>query len=150
MTEMQSALGRVVLKKVDRLVERRRAHASRLNAVLADVPAIRITVPPPEVEHAYYKYYAFVRPELLREGWTRDRIMAAVTAEGVPCFSGSCSEIYNEKAFDGNGLRPSRPLPVARELGDTALMLMVHPTLADTDIHDAVRALERVLTAASL
>ena len=150
MTEMQAALGRVALRKVDAWVERRRAHAARLNAALADVEALRLTVPPAEVGHAYYKYYAFVRPELLREGWTRDRIMAAVAAEGVPCFSGSCSEVYLEKAFDRTDLRPAERLPVARELGETSLMLMVHPTLADTDIDDAASALRRVLAAASL
>ena len=150
MTEMQAALGRVALRKLDAWVERRRAHAVRLNAALAGVEALRLTVPPAEVGHAYYKYYAFVRPELLREGWTRDRIMAAVAAEGVPCFSGSCGEVYLEKAFDGTGLRPAERLPVARELGDTSLMLMVHPTLADSDIDDSARALQRVFAAASL
>ena len=150
MTEMQSALGRVALRKVDGWVERRRAHAARLNEALAGIEALRLTVPPAGVRHAYYRWYAFVRPELLREGWTRDRIMAAVAAEGVPCFSGSCGEVYLEKAFDGTGLRPAEPLPAARELGDTSLMLMVHPTLADTDTDDAARAVERVFAAASL
>ena len=150
MTEVQSAVGRVQLRKVDGWVERRRAHAARLNKALAGIEALRTTVPPADTEHAYYKYYVFVRPELLRDGWTRDRIMAAVGAEGVPCFSGSCSEVYLERAFDGTSLRPAERLPVARELGDTSLMLMVHPTLSDSDIDDAASALQRVFAAASL
>lgn len=129
MTEMQSALGRVVLKKVDRWVERRRAHASRLNAALADFPAIRVTVPPPGIAHAYYKYYAFVRPERLKPGWTRDRILEAVNDAGATCRTGSCSEVYLEKAFDGSGARPPERLRVARRLGETSLMFEVHPTL---------------------
>jgi len=68
----------------------------------------------------------------------------------VPCFSGSCSEVYLERAFDGTSLRPAERLPVARELGDTSLMLMVHPTLSDSDIDDAASALQRVFAAASL
>jgi hypothetical protein len=43
--------------------------------------------------------------------------MTSITAEGIPCYSGSCSEIYLEKAFDGIG--PHRRLPVAKELGET-------------------------------
>jgi len=76
----------------------------------------------------------FVQPELLKPGWDRDRIMNAVTAAGAPCFSGSCSEVYLEKAFEGNGRRPAERLPVARELGETSLMFLVHPTLTEKDM----------------
>ena len=79
--------------------------------------------------HAYYKYYAFLRPDHLRPGWSRDRIVAEVTAKGVPCFSGSCPEMYDEKAFTRAGLQPPSRLPVARELGATSLMLLVDHTL---------------------
>ena len=105
-------------------------------------------MPPPEVYHAYYKYYFFVRPEALREGWDRDRIIEAVMAEGIPCFSGICPEVYLEKAFEGS-LRPAERLPVAKELGETSLMVMVHPTLTVEDVADTGRALAKVLEAAT-
>jgi dTDP-4-amino-4,6-dideoxygalactose transaminase len=89
-----------------------------------------------------------VRPERLREGWTRDRIMNAITAEGIPCFSGSCSEIYCELAFPAE-LRPAQSHPVAHELGETSLMFMVHPTLSINDMQDVCAATEKVLAAAS-
>ena len=73
--------------------------------------------------------------------------MTAVEAEGVPCFQGACAEIYLEKAFDG--LRPDAPLPVARTLGETSLMLLVHPTLTDADIDDTVAALRKVMAVAT-
>ena len=59
--------------------------------------------------------------------------------------SGSCSEIYLEKAFEGNGLRPAERLPVAQELGETSLMFMVHPTLSADDMEDVVRAVKKVM-----
>lgn len=147
LTEMQSAMGRVLLRKLPGWVARRRELAARLSEHLAPLGALRLTPPPPEVYHSYYKYYAFVRPERLREGWDRDRLMAAVAAEGVPCLSGSCSEIYREQAFDGD-LRPPRRLPVARELGETSLMFLVHPTLTGEDIDDVGRAVTKVLEVA--
>ena len=148
MTEMQAALGRRALAKLPEWSERRRRHAAALDAGLAAVPGLRVTVPPEGVRHAYYKYYVFVRPEELAPGWTRDRIMTAVEAEGVPCFQGACAEIYLEKAFDHAGRPPAR-LPVARELGETSLMLVVHPTLSDADIADTVEALRKVMTVAT-
>jgi hypothetical protein len=128
LTEIQSAIGRLQLRKLPRWSAIRRDHAATLNENLASVPGLRLTIPPDGFGHAYYKYYAFVRPEMLGSGWNRDRIHKEITQRGVPCFQGSCSEIYREKAFPADW-RPANPLPVARELGETSLMFLVHPTL---------------------
>lgn len=146
LTEMQSAIGRVQLRKLPQWIKRRQDNASVLTEAFSSIPAFRVTVPPEEIGHAYYKYYVFVRPEMLKDGWDRDRIMAAVNAEGIPCFSGSCSEIYLEKAFDG--IRPDERLPVAKELGETSLMFLVHPTLNAADMKDTCLAVEKVMSVA--
>lgn len=147
LTEMQSAIGRVQLRKLPEWIVKRQGNASILTEAFSRIPALRVTIPPVEIGHAYYKYYVFVRPEMLRDGWDRDRIMVAITAEGIPCYSGSCSEIYLEKAFDG--IRPPESLPVARELGETSLMFLVHPTLGKKDMECTVRAVKKVFTHAS-
>ncbi len=149
LTEMQSAIGRVQLRKLPTWVKVRRQHAAILTDHFSRVPALRVTVPPDNVEHSYYKYYVFVRPERLKTGWNRDRIMNAIVAEGIPCFTGSCSEIYLEKAFDIEGLRPMTRLPVAKELGETSLMFLVHPTLKKQNMEDTCQAVEKVMKAAS-
>lgn len=131
MTEFQSAIGRVQLGKMPAWTDARESHARTLIAHLEDLDAVRVPTPDPDVRHAYYKFYLYVRPEALKSGWSRDRIMAEVGARGVPLLSGSCSEIYLEKAWDGTGLRPAERLPVARELGETSLMTLVHPTLSN-------------------
>jgi dTDP-4-amino-4,6-dideoxygalactose transaminase len=143
LTEMQSAIGRLLLRKLDDQVAIRRKHAEQLNAAFSQIPALRTTVPSSDVYHAYYKHYVFVRPERLRPGWDRDRILTSVTAEGVPCFSGSCSEIYLEKAFEN--IRPENRLPVARELGDNSLMFLVHPTLSAKEMEDTMAAVTKVM-----
>lgn len=149
LTEVQSAIGRVMLRKVPAWVEQRRAHADVLNRELGAMPALRVAIPSPDVYHSYYKHYAFVRPERLRAGWDRDWIVRAIQAEGVPCGSGSCSEIYREQAFATAGLGPRQPLPVAQTLSETSLMFMVHPTLQEGDILDTCRAVRKVLAAAA-
>lgn len=144
LTEMQSAIGRVVLRKLPNWVETRRRHAAILTERFLNHSALRVTPVPESVEHAYYKYYTFIRPEALKKGWDRDRIMTAICAEGIHCFSGSCSEIYLEKAFEKEGLRPPERLKVAKELGETSLMFLVHPTLDECDLYDTCLAVQKV------
>ena len=90
-----------------------------------------------------------MRPERLAEGWSRDRIIEAVSAAGVPCFHGSASEVYLERAFDDTGWRPAERLPAARRLGETAIAMLVHPTLTDTEVAKACTVLDRVLIEAA-
>lgn len=145
LTEMQAVLGRLQLEKLAQSVERRRRNAVGLHAGLADLPGLRIPVPPTHLYHSYYKFYAFLQLEQLAGGWSRDRVIAEVNARGVPCFSGSCSEVYLEKAFAGHPSRPAARLPNAQELGDSSLMFLVHPTLQDEHIGRTVQVVGDVL-----
>lgn len=144
MLEMQGAIGRVMLADLKRSVALRRRNAALLTSRLKSVPGIRVTEPPPHIFHSYYKYYFFVEADQLQPEWSRDRVMQAVVAEGIPCFSGSCSEIYLEKAFSGSP-RLKRRLEKAQKLGETSLMLLVHPTLSEKDMHDMADAVEKVM-----
>lgn len=148
MTEMQAAVGRSLLPRLDGWVERRRAIAARLLDGLADVPGLRIPVPSDRVHHSYYRFYAFVEPDAFADGWDRDRVVAAIAAEGIPAYQGSCSEIYLEKVF-ASSMRPPQRLPVARELGETSVMLLSHPTLDDATVDDMVTAVRRVMQVAT-
>lgn len=148
MTEMQSAMGRVMLRKLPQSILRRQKLATILTERFSQIPALRVTTPPNHVTHSFYKYYVFLRPEYLHEDWSRQRIVDAVNAEGIPCFVGSCSEIYLERAFSTE-LRPAERLPVAKELGETALMFLVHSTLSERDMEDTADALTKVLACAT-
>jgi dTDP-4-amino-4,6-dideoxygalactose transaminase len=145
---MQAAIGRVLLRKLDWSVAVRRRNARALTREFSNIPGIRVIEPQVHEGHAYYKYYAFVRPEELLDGWNRDRIAEAIRAEGIPCTTGICSEIYLENAFPP-AMRPSARLPIARELGETSLMFLVHPTLSESDMLDTARAVDKVMQAAT-
>jgi dTDP-4-amino-4,6-dideoxygalactose transaminase len=148
MLEMQAAIGRLQLRKLTDWTARRRSLAEALAGVARDLPALRVPQVPAHAGHAFYRQYFYVRPDALRPGWTRDRIVDEIRALQVPCFQGTCAEVYLEKAFDGTGLRPTQRLPVARDLGETSLMFLVHPTVTDTEIARACDALMRVMRAA--
>lgn len=149
MLEVQSAIGRVILRKLDGWIEKRRMHAHYLSERFRQIPALRVPEVPADLYHAYYKYYVYVRPEMLKPGWSRDRIMQVVSDNGIPCMSGSCSEIYLEKAFTRRGWQPTERLPVAQELGETSLMFLVHPTLSMEHIKATADVVEQVMQEAS-
>ena len=129
LTELQSAIGRIQLQRLPEWTAIRTRNALLLAEALGDLSAVRVPLPPEHLTHAWYKFYAFVQPEALADGWSRDRILSEIAALGYPALSGSCSEIYLEKCFQNAGLAPAERLPVARELGETSLMFLVHPTI---------------------
>jgi dTDP-4-amino-4,6-dideoxygalactose transaminase len=149
MTEVQAAIGRKQLSKLGDWHLRRNRNAAILSQHFQNVPALRVLEPPAEVGHAYYKYDVFLRPKALKDNWSRDRIMSEINSRGVPCFSGSCSEVYLEKAFDAEDVRPRKRLPVARELGATGLTFLVHPTLGDEDMEEVCGVVKKVLQEAT-
>ena len=163
MLEMQAVIGRIQLARMADWSAARTANAAAIAAALAPfagphgalrLPAFHCTGcngcdAATGCAHANYKFYAYVRPEALAPDWSRDRIVAEITARGVPCYQGSCSEVYLERAFDGTGWRPASPLPVARSLGETSLMFLVHPTLTPQEIEVTCTVTAEVLNAAS-
>lgn len=145
MTEVQAAIGRVQLRKLDRWVEQRRRNARVFALRLSSLSCLRIPEVSSGIEHAYYRFYAYLDPHALKAGWSRERLVAAIAEQGVPCFAGSCSEIYREKAFDETGWRPAAPLVVAAELGETSMAFLVHPTLSESHVHRMCDVVERVV-----
>lgn len=162
MTEIQAAIGRIQLRRLKDWVAARTANALVIREVLLPFAGEDGVVRVPELRcegcpllkggsydcscvHANYKYYAFVRPENLAGAWSRDRIIEEINARGVPCYTGSCSEVYLEKAFDSTDFRPKERLPVAKKLGETSLMFLVHPTLTSNEIKNTCQAIHEVL-----
>jgi dTDP-4-amino-4,6-dideoxygalactose transaminase len=148
MLEMQAAIGRIQLRKMAEWTRVRAANSARIEAVCEKFDLIRQVELPATMEHGFYKHYCFVRPQLLAPGWSRDRIVDEILAAGVPCYQGSCSEVYLEKAFDGMPFKPERSLPVARELGETSLMFLIHPTLTQQDLDVTCAVIEDILAQA--
>ncbi|MBE0476965.1 MAG: DegT/DnrJ/EryC1/StrS aminotransferase family protein [Coriobacteriia bacterium] len=147
--ELEGALGRVGLRKLHDWSALRRRNALRLAEGISGLPALRVPLPARDVRHAFYRLYAYVVPDELAAGWDRDRVAAAVAAEGVPCQYGTCAEIYREAAFAAAGLGPRERLPVAAELHDTQLAFLVHPTIEPEDVDDVIAAVARVMGEAS-
>ncbi len=144
LTEMQSVLGRIQLKRMNDWTDARTRNALRILSCAKKHQVFNVPVLPENIEHAWYKCYIFVRPNALKSGWDRDRIMQEITDRGVPCYSGSCPEIYREKAFEKIWDHPHKRLPVARELGETSLMFLVHPTLGPEHVEQMCTVIDEI------
>lgn len=158
MMEIQAAIGQIQLQRMADWTARRAANAQRLAEAMRPFSGSEGPIRLPRLEesghaqgsqHAYYKFYAYVRPENLADGWDRDRIASEIMARGVPAMQGSCSEVYLEKAFDGAAYRPAQRLPNAMELGATSLMMLVHPSLSCAEMDLACEVIREVLEQAS-
>ncbi|MEQ1530091.1 MAG: DegT/DnrJ/EryC1/StrS aminotransferase family protein [Methylococcales bacterium] len=149
LTEMQAVLGRIQLKRMKEWNAKRQANAYKIWDAAREIYALRVPVLPEYIDHAAYKCYVFVRLQELAIGWDRDRIMSEIIAYDIPCYSGSCSEVYLENAFDNTGWRPEKRLAVAKELGETSLMFLVHPTLTELEIQKTCDVIVKVMAKAS-
>lgn len=149
MTEMQAAIGRIQISKMPEWTKRRQQYGRMLDEIAGRFNSIRRVDVPDYIEHAEYKHYFFVKPEHLKAGWSRDKIVNAMAELNVPCMQGSCSEVYLEKAFDNTPWRPNKRLPNAMELGETSLMMLVHPTLHLDEVQLMCDALDKVLSKAT-
>lgn len=147
MLEVQAAIGRLQLEKMQDWTAKRTSNANLFAEALDKYSSVvRVPKPASGISHAYYRFYAYVVPEGLGPGWSRDKIISAFAERGVPVLQGSCPEVYLETAFDGHVSRPLQRLPNARHLGETSLMFLTHPTLTQTDLDRIVSAIHSVMS----
>ena len=145
MMEMQAVIGRIQLKKMAEWTEKRTQNMQHIYSAFENSPYISVFQPSKDYVHAAYKCYVQVNIDQLPEGWSRDRIMNEIAELNVPCFSGSCSEVYLEHAFDDTPWRPAQRLENAQKLGESSLMFLVHPTLSSSNIERMLKSITEVI-----
>ncbi|XOV79166.1 MAG: DegT/DnrJ/EryC1/StrS family aminotransferase [Aestuariibacter sp.] len=150
MTEIQGVIGRIQLRRMTEWTEKRRQNAAKIDEIAAVFNVVRSLNTPDDIVHAEYKHYIFLDPKYLKADWNRDKIVEIINREGVPCYQGSCSEVYLEKAFENMPWKPEVRLPNAKYLGEISLMFLVHPTLKESEIAKTCSVLQDVLAKAQL
>ena len=145
MTEMQSAIGRIWLSRLEEMVQARRDIASQYDEALAPFNCTEVLRPPVHIRHSYYRYYFYLLPEHLKPGCDRGVIMDEFAKRGVPCFSGTCSEIYKEKALD-KIWKKKATLKNAQHLGEVSLTLLIHPELSKLNIKKVKQTITEVFS----
>ena len=145
MMEIQAVIGRIQLKRMREWKQKRNKNMDRILSTFEGTPYFRVFKPSSDYVHAAYKCYVQVNIDKLPANWSRDRIMQVINEQGIPCYSGSCSEIYLVKAFDNTPWRPTVRLPNAKKLGENSLMFLVHPTLSDESLEKTCSAIKYVI-----
>lgn len=149
LTEFQSAIGRIQLKNMKKWNQKRNYNAQILINKLSNLKILRIPKPSENYRHAWYKLYCYLNKEFFRDGWNREKIISEISSRGYPCFEGGCSEIYRENLFASLESYPNKELPIAKELGTTSLMFLVHPTIDEKQIYCYAESVFNVLSEAS-
>lgn len=128
MTEVQAAVGRIQLRRLEKWTAERRENSDFLRTLLKGCPALQIPNPPEEYRHAFYRLYESIQLEQLKAEWTRDRVITRINELGGNVGCGSCGEIYREGAFADtwSGVR----LPGASLAHETSLAFLVNPGLS--------------------
>jgi dTDP-4-amino-4,6-dideoxygalactose transaminase len=150
MTEMQAVIGKIQLKKMKNWQTKRITNANQIWNAAKQCKGLCVPNIPDYIEHAAYKCYVFVKLKELKNGWDRDKIIKEINSLTVPCYFGACSEVYLEKAFDKTGFRPKERLANAKELGETSLVFLVHPTLTKDEIQQTCDAITSVMHLAAI
>ena len=160
MTEIQGAIGRIQLKKINSWSATRNEYLAKIWKTCSHIDALRV----PKFKclscsecnevnaciHGAYKCYIFLDNSKIQPKFSRLDIIDLINSAGVPCSVGSCSEVYLEKAFESLDCRPKNRLPVAKELGETALMFLIHPSLTNHDIDHTCKVIKDTFDSISL
>ncbi|WP_435189561.1 DegT/DnrJ/EryC1/StrS family aminotransferase [Pseudothioglobus sp. nBUS_23] len=149
MTEMQAVIGLLQLNKMDYWHKKRNENANQIWQTARKCRALRVPIFGKHVQHAAYKCYLFVENSLIKSTWDRERIINEIKDLGVPCYSGTGSEVYLEKSFENSQFRPKIRLPNAKKLGEDSLMFLVHPTLSSFEINKTCDAISNVMSRAA-
>lgn len=162
MNEVQAAVGRVQLTRLDDYVERRRNNSHRLAELLKDVNGLIMPYEPDEVKHVFYKFIITLDRNVF-DIPVKD-FVSALRAEGIPCSRRYPTPIHQQPVFvnkKGYGLgdAPFKPpyakvepeygsgLPVAERLPNDIFRLIMTPELTEPDLVEIAAAVCKVAEA---
>src|SRR5262245_24176444 len=149
LTELQAAIGLIQLAKLQASTVARTAIARQLSESLGMHRSVHITPLPAGHEHAYYRFEFRLNPQNLKAGWSRDRVLMALTSEGIPSLVGACPEIYLEGVYV-KFMPGFQRLPNAAYLGSVSLALPIAPNFDQGFLNDCHTAINKVLSAATI
>ena len=146
LTEIQSAVGIIQLLNLKNTLKKRELNANKLITVCNKIDCLRVPPIPKNIKHAYYRFYVFLNQDKIKKPWNQKKIIEKINNMGVPCFSGSCPEIYRERAFIDRNLSPKKRLKNAETLGKTSIAFLIDHTISKIDIDEACIKIKKFLT----
>jgi dTDP-4-amino-4,6-dideoxygalactose transaminase len=140
MSDIQAAMGRVQLRKLDALDLVRREHARRFRRAFADLPLVLQRDDDEDRRSALHLF--IVRLDPARTGWSREGLIEALREEGI-YTSVHFIPVHLHPYYRDLGFRRGM-FPVAEAAYDQAITLPFYPAMAPTSLErllEVVRAL---------
>ena len=164
MTEIEAAIASEQLKKLEGLQTARVACAEYFDRHLAGLPGLQLPLVRPEVRHGYYLYT--MRYDAAATGVPRERLHAALQAEGIPLYQGYVRPIYLEPmyqrriAFGRDGFpftysgyqgtvsyeRGICPVTERMHFEEVIFLALCHASMTEADLADVVHAFQKVFS----
>jgi dTDP-4-amino-4,6-dideoxygalactose transaminase len=141
MLPIQACVGIEALDELDSWVNHRRTIVNIYNQQLVGVKGVRLTIPPDNVYHSYYKYYFFIEPEQFTI--SRDKILELIAKENIFAQIGSCGEVYQEKALAP--FAPKERCHNAKWLFETSIMLKCDPCISEEKALKDITKIKEIL-----
>ena len=142
MTDIQAAIGIEQLKRLDDLLARRRAVATRYNTAFCKVEQIQTPAEPAYATHSYQSYAIRLRPGRRDIPARRDDMMRELIAAGISCRRG-IPPIHLEPLYRGRG-RVS--LPVTEAIAAESIFLPMYASLTEADQARVIDTVIRLVT----
>jgi dTDP-4-amino-4,6-dideoxygalactose transaminase len=143
MFDLQAALVRSQLDKIDAFHARRVALKSRLDDGLRDLQEVAFPAERAWAANAYHLYPILVRSEMLRAD--RDTIMNAIQAENVGIGIHFRAVHLHPYYVDTFGFARGM-FPIAEYYSDRTISLPLYPRMSDADADDVVAAVRKVIS----
>jgi perosamine synthetase len=134
MTGYQAAMGRVQLRRIDEILDRKRRVAAAYDRLLAGVRGIRTAPERDWAPSVHWMYWIVVEDEF---PVSRDALMAALREAGIGTRTHFCPMSRQPALRARESFRP-RPCPVADRLWERGLYLPSSPTLTDEQVAEVV------------
>lgn len=119
MTEVQAAVGRIQLKNLSKMVNKRRRLAKILNKFFLNNKLFYASNLDSRYYSVYYKFYFFLKN---KKNLQRSKVIKYLRNKGHDVSVGSCPEIYLEKPFQKHVKKKFR-LKNAKYLGEISIAL---------------------------
>lgn len=146
MTDIAAAIGRVQLRKLAYITQRRQSNAALYDRLLRDIPGIRVPMVPSGVQHAYHQYTIVIDPARTKNGATRDDVRSALSANAVATGVYYPTPLHLNPLFSNLGYKPG-DFPVAERVAGQVLALPVHPGLEESDVRRVADEIARAVGA---
>ena len=140
LTDIQAALGRAQLRRLDALNEKRIFNAAHLTGGLSNIGGLETPYVDPRVRHVYHQYVVKVKDDL---PITRDQLARELEARGIGTAIHYPLPVHHQPLYRRLGY-PQDICPNAIEASKRVLSLPVHPLLNKEDLDYIIRSLREM------